>query len=453
MERAPNTGVAIIVVGGGIAGLAFAIEGHRKGHNVQIFERRPRGDSDGEGIIILPHALITPKKWPGFLERAFSFCLCAKGTIKAHDGTVVTEFIAGTDTSPSLPIYRATLHKVLFEYAESLGIPIECDAKAKDFFETKEHGGIILTDGRRLTADVVVAADGVGTKSWETVIGTKDKPISSGFVLYRNSYPATPALKNPIVAAEVGDAKEKSWLIHGPDAHIVIGLGQDKFFWVLTCREQTEESTEDWSRYISIDKAVAVVKDWYPFVPELIKQAPNGVMLDWKLMWRNPQPRWVAPRGRVVQIGDAAHPFLPTSANGANMAMEDGYTLAACLQIGGKGNVPLATKVFNKLRFERVACAQKQGFKNREHLHKADLEFLKQHPEVLTSVYNNWMTTHNAEQYAYDNYVACASHIKNGTPFENSNGVPGYKYKPWTVEELMEASDRGEPVHDEGLWN
>ena len=102
-------------------------------------------------------------------------------------------------------------------------------------------------------------------------------------------------------------------------------------------------------------------------MPELIKQAPNGVMLDWKLMWRNPQPRWVAPRGRVVQIGDAAHPFLPTSANGANMAMEDGYTLAACLQIGGEGNVPLATKVFNKLRLVLNCINAYSGRRNKHH--------------------------------------------------------------------------------------
>ena len=73
-------------------------------------------------------------------------------------------------------------------------------------------------------------------------------------------------------------------------------------------------------------------------------------MLEWKLMWRNPQPKSVSPLGRIVQIGDAAHPFLPTSANGASMAMEDGYSLAACLQLGGRDNVTQATKVHQKLR-------------------------------------------------------------------------------------------------------
>jgi 2-polyprenyl-6-methoxyphenol hydroxylase-like FAD-dependent oxidoreductase len=68
-------------------------------------------------------------------------------------------------------------------------------------------------------------------------------------------------------------------------------------------------------------------------------------------MWRDPQPQWVSPRGRVVQMGDAAHPFLPTSGAGATMAMEDAWSLASCLQITRKNNVPLATKVHNRLRY------------------------------------------------------------------------------------------------------
>lgn len=68
-------------------------------------------------------------------------------------------------------------------------------------------------------------------------------------------------------------------------------------------------------------------------------------------MWRNPQPRWASTQGRVIQIGDAAHPFLPSSASGATMAMEDAYSLAACLQIAGKGDISLAAKVHNHLRY------------------------------------------------------------------------------------------------------
>jgi 2-polyprenyl-6-methoxyphenol hydroxylase-like FAD-dependent oxidoreductase len=53
MERGKDTGISILVVGGGIAGLSFAIEAHRKGHNVQIIERRLRGETAGKNRLQL----------------------------------------------------------------------------------------------------------------------------------------------------------------------------------------------------------------------------------------------------------------------------------------------------------------------------------------------------------------------------------------------------------------
>lgn len=69
-------------------------------------------------------------------------------------------------------------------------------------------------------------------------------------------------------------------------------------------------------------------------------------------MFRNPKPNWVSPHGYVVQLGDAAHTFLPSSGNGATQAMEDGTSLASCLHLAGKAQVPLAARVYNKLRSE-----------------------------------------------------------------------------------------------------
>jgi hypothetical protein len=68
-------------------------------------------------------------------------------------------------------------------------------------------------------------------------------------------------------------------------------------------------------------------------------------------MWRDLHEDWVSPTGRVAQVGDSAHSFLPSSGNGASQAMEDAITLATCLQIGGKDRVCEATKVYNKLRY------------------------------------------------------------------------------------------------------
>ncbi|KAF4231529.1 hypothetical protein CNMCM8980_005233 [Aspergillus fumigatiaffinis] len=453
MQRERDTGISILVVGGGIAGLTFAIEAHRKGHNVQVIERRLRGETAGEMIVITTSALQTPKKWPGFMERARQEAVAPVVTMKKFDGTLIGTFPIGNPDDPSLAIYRSKLHNVLYEYADQLGIPIEFSATASEFFETDDHGGVALSDGRRLTAEVVVAADGVGSKSWALVVGKKEAPIGSGFVLYRVTFPVAPALENPVIAAEFEGFKDRAFLHAGPGAHIVTCKSAEDICWLLTRREDGSNAEEDWAKTTSIDKALKAVKGWEPFVTELIKATPNHTVLDWKLMWRNPQPRWTSPGGRVVQIGDAAHPFLPTSASGGTMAMEDAYSLAACLHIAGKKDVSLATKVHNHLRFERVSCAQKMGFKNREVYHNTDWDAVAKNPEIMGKMVGDWLLHHDSEQYAYENYGACADHLLKGTPFKNTNFVPGYTYKPWTVKELLDASESGKPVEDEGDWS
>lgn len=81
-----------------------------------------------------------------------------------------------------------------------------------------------------------------------------------------------------------------------------------------------------------------------------------------------------------------------------------------------------------------------------------DAEFIRDHPELLESMHKNWTTTHNAEDYAYANYASCLQHLRQGTPFKNTNIPPGYTYKPWTVKELLHASESGLPDQDEGEW-
>ncbi|KAL5047365.1 hypothetical protein BDW71DRAFT_206491 [Aspergillus fruticulosus] len=444
MQRDPDTGLSILVVGGGIAGLSFAIEAYRKGHNVRVIERRPAGKTDGEIIAITGPALHTPHKWPGFMDMARKEAVTPGITMRKYDGTTIGTFLVGDPGNPSLPIYRSKLHRVLGEYVAQLGIEVEYETSGLGYFEGENEAGVILADGRRLTADLVVAADGVGSRSWGLIVGTKQAPVSSGFVLYRVTFPVGPALENPVIAREFEGYEDRAFLHAGPGAHMV------------TCKHGNEEdnttAAEDWAKNTSIDKALEAVQGWEPFVSELIKATPNRTVLDWKLMWRDPQPKWVSNGGRVVQIGDAAHPFLPTSASGGTMAMEDAFSLAACLSIAGRQDVPIATKVHNHLRFERVSCAQKMGFKNRELYHKTDWDAVANKPEIMGKMVGNWLLMHDPEKYVSENYLKCKGFLLHGEPFVNTNAVPGYKYKPWTVKELLEASEKGEGVVDEGDW-
>ena len=70
--------------------------------------------------------------------------------------------------------------------------------------------------------------------------------------------------------------------------------------------------------------------------------------------------------GRTCLLGDSAHPFLPTSAQGATQAMEDGVTIAICLREAGKGNVQAGVRAFQEMRYERVKAVQKTGETTRD---------------------------------------------------------------------------------------
>lgn len=99
-----------------------------------------------------------------------------------------------------------------------------------------------------------------------------------------------------------------------------------------------------------MEDAIKVVEDWDPRVAAIIRHTPKEQLIDHKLLWRDPLPRWVSARGRILLIGDAAHTFLPTSIQGVGQAIEDAATAAICLELAGKARVPLALRTSEKMR-------------------------------------------------------------------------------------------------------
>ena len=117
--------------------------------------------------------------------------------------------------------------------------------------------------------------------------------------------------------------------------------------------QDDSEMAESWSRLIE-PEAVLKKLEGIQNLPEVVKRVisitPHDRLHDFKLMWREPHPCWVSPSGCIVQIGDAAHSFLPSSGNGATQAMEDAISLATCLRLAGKDAIKSGTTVHNKLR-------------------------------------------------------------------------------------------------------
>lgn len=146
-------------------------------------------------------------------------------------------------------------------------------------------------------------------------------------------------------------------------------------------------------------------------------------LIDWKLVYREPLPTWISPKRRIALIGDAAHPFLPTSIQGASQAMEDGATIAVCLSRCGKAHIQEGIAAFEALRYERVRAAQKTGETTRDTWHKADFDAAKKNPDSMKLKREEWLLSFDAEEYAEKNYAATVA-LLNDTSAGREFNVP-----------------------------
>jgi len=187
----------------------------------------------------------------------------------------------------------------------------------------------------------------------------------------------------------------------GTDIHFIVNVlnkGKD-VCWVMTHKDE-HEIKESWSFPGSVEEAAKLLDGWDPRTLAIVRKAPR--VFDWKLVYRDPLPRWISKQGRLVLIGDSAHPFLPTSIQGASQAIEDGVTLAATLRLSGKTNIPLAAQAFEKIRYPRVRRAQKGGETNRETWHKADVEYAVKNPESVKLPREEWLLGFDALKHTYE---------------------------------------------------
>lgn len=135
-------------------------------------------------------------------------------------------------------------------------------------------------------------------------------------------------------------------------------------------------------------------------------------------------------------LGDSAHPFLPTSVHtriidssnfkvqGASQAMEDGVTLSVCLRKAGKDNVPLAVRVYERIRYDRVRKVQKTGETTRDMWHKVtDWDAVKKDPTKVQLPREDWILKHDCKQFAEDNFERVAEEIKQGRTLKDFDDV------------------------------
>ncbi|EED21848.1 MAK1-like monooxygenase, putative [Talaromyces stipitatus ATCC 10500] len=403
-----RTGVKVVIVGAGFGGLTAAIECHRQGHEVEIYESFPQLKVLGDIISFGPNAGRIYKRWSnGEIAdqmRALSIDLSKYGfRIHKYDTGEIITTQKSSPRDPDAPVFnghRGELHSIVFKYArDELGIPIHLGQRVRQYWEEEEQASIVLDDGRRVSADVVIGADGVRSKARELVLGYVDKPKSSGYAVYRAWFPNTDMIKDPRTKqfCENGDTFN-GWI--GPDVHFLFSTiknGSD-CCWVLTHRDEADID-ESWSFPGKLEDVYNFLEGWDPMCKAIVEKTPSVV--DWKLVYRDPLPRWVSDKGRITLLGDSAHPFLPTSTQGATQAMEDGVTIAVCLKrAGSRDRIPAAVRAYQDIRYDRVRKIQKTGESTRDMWHKADWDKVKKDSSSIHLPREDWIFAHDAEKHA-----------------------------------------------------
>lgn len=193
-QSKPKTGIKVVIVGAGFGGLTAAIECHREGHDVVVYESFPELKVLGDIISFGMNAGRIFHRWSdGTITqklRALSIDLREYGfRIHKYDTGEVVYHQRTPPGPPDAPMFnghRGELHQVVFDYArDELGIPIHLGQNVDEYFEDEDGAGIVLKGGEKVRGDVVIGADGVRSKARELVLGYSDKPKSSGYAVWR----------------------------------------------------------------------------------------------------------------------------------------------------------------------------------------------------------------------------------------------------------------------------
>ena len=332
-------GHEVLIVGGGIAGLATALSLHAEGIDVAVRESVPEIQPLGVGINLLPHA-IRELDALGVLDELESVGI-ASTTLAYFSarGQLIWEESRGRAAGyqwPQLSLHRGTLQMVLHDTAvERLGadrvVPgrhltaiDHHDSGATAHFECRDGSG----DTESVDAAIVVAADGIHSTVRQQRFPHEGMPLWNGALLWRGAVEYDPILNGrTMVWAGHPDQKFVAYPIRDLDD------GKQLVNFIAEYRTDDREllEREDWNRAGNLDDFAPRFDDWvfdWLDIPELLRAAPGTFLFP--MVDRDPLDHWT--EGRVTLIGDAAHPMYPIGSNGASQGILDARVLAGCIR-------------------------------------------------------------------------------------------------------------------------
>jgi 2-polyprenyl-6-methoxyphenol hydroxylase-like FAD-dependent oxidoreductase len=232
-DTAVTSDLDAIIVGAGFAGLTAAIECRQKGFKVTLLESFKELKSLGDVISFGANGARIFDRWPGVREKLLPINHNSdRLAFFDYKGKHIIDQIwaEGREWGHKYNGHRGEIHEIVWNYALSVGVDIQLGKRVEEYYETDEEAGVVI-EGKKIGADVVIAADGVRSAARKIVLGYDDKPKSSGYAVFRTWYDSAPLLANP----------ETAWLCNNGDKHVG-WLGPDVHFLVATVKNGTEVS-------------------------------------------------------------------------------------------------------------------------------------------------------------------------------------------------------------------
>lgn len=326
----------ITVLGAGIGGLACAIACRLRGHTVELVEQAPALTEVGAGLQIAPNG--------GRVLDALGVTPRSLTSEAVHliDGTRGRSVIRMPVGPGFRMVHRADLIAALAARVAALDIPVHLDRKVVSV----GAGGrsLILERGADHPVRRLIGADGAHGAS-RAFVAPDHIPQFTGQVAWRTLVP-------------VADAPQEAQIHMGPGRHLVCyPLRDGRLMNIVAVEERSTWTAAGWSHGDDPDNLRHAFRSFARPVRDLLARVERANL--WGLMDHGVTGQWT--RGVCTLIGDAAHPTLPFLAQGANLALEDAWTVA--MQIDAPAN-------WEAMRRPRVtrALAAAAGNSTRYHL-------------------------------------------------------------------------------------
>ena len=344
----------VVVVGGGIGGVAMALALGRQGHRVQLLEQADQIGAIGYGVQMGPNVMpMLDELGVGAEVRAAAYFPkdimlydYLTGQTLSHIPLQTTEFAQRYQSQPYIAIHRVDMHELLLKACEKYPhISLNQSTTVTGYSQTSDVVSLHTAQGDTLQAAAVVACDGLRSRV-RAQMRPDDVPRESGYVAHRSLIPMDQA------PAQV-QQRQTVTMWAGPGLHVIYyPLRQASLLNIVLVVQLPAHvsSTQDQGYMDYLQHLLAQAQ------PEP-QQVAKLVHLDrrWAIADREPMRHW--HDGRVCLLGDAAHATLQSLAQGAGMAIEDVVCLSGLMAQHGT-DVSSAFKDFERARFLRTARVQ-----------------------------------------------------------------------------------------------